>query len=85
MGLVRLEDPYEGRASSLHLRFIFVWHQDRLVLVWPGMITRHNRFWKAEVPVATNADYVDFMAPQSKPRDRSDGPLDWSIPCAAKK
>jgi len=59
-----------------HLRFIFVWYQDRLVLVWPGMITRHNRFWKAEVPVATNADYVDFLAEDS-PEAESFARLAW--------
>lgn len=47
------------------LRFIFVWQQERLVLVWPAVIVPYHRFWTAEVPVATGGDYIDFLAEMS--------------------
>jgi CelD/BcsL family acetyltransferase involved in cellulose biosynthesis len=47
------------------LRFICVWQEDRLKLVWPAVIVRYHRFWTAEVPVASPGDYINFLAETS--------------------
>jgi hypothetical protein len=47
------------------LRFIFVWRDDKLVLVWPAVIVSYERFWTAEVAVAGGGDYVDYLVEDS--------------------
>jgi CelD/BcsL family acetyltransferase involved in cellulose biosynthesis len=56
---------WKSLMRDARLRFIFVWQQDRLVLVWPAAIVRYHHFWTAEVPVATDGDYIDFLAEMS--------------------
>jgi CelD/BcsL family acetyltransferase involved in cellulose biosynthesis len=51
--------------SGGRLRCIFVWNQDRLVLIWAAAIVRTHRLWSAEVPIASGGDYVDFLAEKS--------------------
>jgi len=54
---------------NARLRCIFLWKEDRLVLVWPAVILRHHRFWSAEVPLATPGDYIDFLVEKSPESD----------------
>jgi CelD/BcsL family acetyltransferase involved in cellulose biosynthesis len=62
---------WKSLMAGAQLRFVFVWCGDRLVLVWPGAIVRFDRFWTAEVPVATLGDYVDFLAEDSAEAGRA--------------
>lgn len=52
---------WNNLMRDARLRFIFVWREDQLVLVWPAVIVPYERFWTAEVPVAGGGDYVDYL------------------------